>query len=106
MKEELSNYEGQIKDGKLHGKGKITNSKLSIEGTFKEGVLDGQAIILLTNGEKYQILIEDGKLIEKKLLEGSKINISKKKPRNPYQPGPGPNPRPKGSHFFLPGLDI
>lgn len=106
MEEELSNYEGQIKDGKLHGKGKITNSKLSIEGTFKEGVLDGQAIVLLTNGEKYQILIEDRKLIEKKLLESSKINNSKKKPKHPFKPGPRSNPRPKSSHFFLPGLDI
>ncbi len=106
MEEELSHYEGQIKDGKLHGKGKITNARLSVEGTFQEGVLEGEANISLANGTKYQILVKDGKMIEKKLLEEGEKTKTKKKLRHPFQPGPGPNPRPSGSFFFFPGLDL
>lgn len=97
MEEELNHYEGQVKDGKLHGKGKLTLPTVTIEGNFKEGVLDGQAIASFTNGQKYQIMCKDGKVIEKKLLEGSEKNKLKKKRKNPYDPGPGPNPRTSGS---------
>lgn len=104
MEEELNHYEGQVKDGKLHGKGKLTYSKYCIEGTFKDGALDGLAIVSTPKGSRYEALFKEGKLIEEKLMEGSEKNKLKKKRKNLYLPGPGPNPRPSGS--FLAGVDI
>ncbi|MEY4433183.1 MAG: hypothetical protein RLZZ44_1316 [Bacteroidota bacterium] len=105
MEEELTNYEGQVLNGKLHGKGKLWNEKGSVEGTFKEGTLEGEAIVSMANGNKYQIVVKDGKLMEKKVLQ--KVNKpTPAKPSHPYSVGKGViNPPPKHSFFFFPDLE-
>jgi hypothetical protein len=44
--ENLDHYEGQILNGKLQGKGKLTSPKrIILEGNFKDGIPDGEVEI-------------------------------------------------------------
>jgi len=104
--EELDKYEGQVKNGKMHGKGKLTNSKgIIFEGTFENGRPEGEAIITMPDGKVYQLLIKEGNLIERKLIKGSDDKKNSFLIKDPFRPKPGPDRRPKGGSFFLFGLD-
>lgn len=46
-------YEGEFKDGKFHGKGKLTFPTYSYDGQWENGVLHGLCIYTDTDGRKY-----------------------------------------------------
>jgi len=100
-------YEGEVLDGKLHGKGKLTAPGGEIlEGVFKDGVPEGEVKIWLPNGAIYLIHVSDKKVIKRKLINSPtkpKVDAGPKL-RTPYQPGPGKNP--KSKYSFFPGLFI
>lgn len=103
--EELNHYEGQVKDGKMHGKGKVTSPKgIAIEGVFENGKPEGEAILSLPDGRVYKILIKEG-IIEKKKL----IKKKDEKPESrlsPFRPGAFKKTKPKGGGFLFPGTDL
>jgi hypothetical protein len=101
--ENLDHYEGQILNGKLQGKGKLTSPKgIILEGNFKDGIPDGEVEITLPDGRVYQLVINDAKVIKKELIKGKK---PVKPPHlNPFRGNPGVKSKPKGSIFFFPGL--
>ena len=56
-------YEGESKDGKLHGQGKITSADGHIyEGEFKDGKLHGPGKQTFADGHIYEGEFKDGKL--------------------------------------------
>lgn len=94
--EELSHYEGQVKNGRFHGKGKYTDPKGNvIEGTFKNGRLEGEATLSLSNGNVYLVRFQEGKEVEKKLIKGTEARLS------PFRVKPVNKPKPKGGGFLL-----
>jgi len=64
-------YEGEYKNGKKHGHGKVTwkNGKV-YEGMWKDGVKNGQGKMKLGTGEVYDQEWEDGALISTALATG------------------------------------
>ena len=105
--EELNHYEGQVKDGLMHGKGKVTSPKgIVIEGTFENGRPEGEAVLSLPDGRVYQILLEEGKITKKKLIKRKeeKVNISIVK--DPFRVKNGKSPKPKGGGFLFLGADF
>lgn len=98
--EELNYYEGQVKDGLMHGKGKVTSPKgIVIEGTFENGRPNGEAVLSLPDGRVYQILLEEGKITKKKLLKGKEEKTKAK--LSPFREKPVVNPKPKGGGFLF-----
>ena len=105
--EELDYYEGQVLNGKFHGKGKFTSSKgIIAEGSFEHGYLDGQVSVSFPDGRIYLVQIKDRVAIEHKLVQGKTETAKARRPRSPFQPGPGPNTRPKGTIFPFLGIDF
>ena len=102
--ENLDRYEGQVLNGMLHGKGKLTNPKGVAEGTFVNGRLEGEATITLASGKKYLVHIKDGVLLEKTVLKDSLIDPRRRPFINPNEQ-PGVQPKPKGSVGIF-GLDL
>ena len=105
--EKLDYYEGQVLDGKFHGKGKLTSKDgIVAEGTFENGRLEGEATLSHPNGNVYLIQVKEGKLTNKKLVKQSENSELKTKVRNPFNVGPGSNPKPKSGGFVFLGLDL
>jgi hypothetical protein len=94
--EELNHYEGQVKNGRFHGKGKLTSPNgIVLEGTFVNGSPDGEATLSLANGKVYLVRFENGKAVEKKLIKGGKSRLS------PFKEKPVIAPNPKMGGFFF-----
>lgn len=57
-------YVGEFKDGKPHGKGKIYYNKniVSYEGSFYDGMRQGQGIMLWSDGDRYEGNWENNKM--------------------------------------------
>jgi hypothetical protein len=54
-------YEGQFKDGEIHGQGKLTRVCGEVqEGQFEKGVLHGMGKVILSNGDVYEGQFENG----------------------------------------------
>ena len=105
--EKLDHYEGQIKDGKFHGKGKLTTAAgIIAEGTFQNGYLEGEAKVSFPDGRIYLLQIKDRVAIEHKLVQEKTIKNKQTRPSNPFKPQPGINPPPKGSIFPFLGMDF
>ena len=105
--EELDYYEGQVLNGKFHGKGKFISSKgIIAEGSFEHGYLNGQVNVSFPDGRIYLAQIKDRVAIEHKLVQGKTETAKARRPRSPFQPGPGPNTRPKGTIFPFLGIDF
>lgn len=102
--EELNHYEGQTKNGRLHGKGKVSSPNgIVLEGSFKDGLPEGEVEARYPDGRIYALLITDGKLIKKELIK--RKEPVKEPPLDPFRPNPIKNPKPKGGGFLIPGLD-
>ena len=105
--EKLDDYEGQVLNGKFHGKGKFTSSKgIIAEGSFEHGYLDGQVSVSFPDGRIYLAKIKDRVAIEHKLVQGKTETTKTGKLRSPFQPGPGPKTKPKGTIFPFLGIDL
>jgi hypothetical protein len=105
--EKLDYYEGQVLNGKFHGKGKFTNSKgIIAEGSFEHGYLNGQVSVSFPDGRIYLVQIKDRVAIEHKLVQGKTETIKASKHRSPFQPGPGLNIKSKGTIFPFLGMDL
>ena len=105
--EKLDYYEGQVLNGKFHGKGKFTSSKgIIAEGSFEHGYLDGQVSVSFPDGRIYLAQIKDRVAIEHKLVQGKTETTKTGKLRSPFQPGPGSDPKPKGTIFPFLGMDL
>lgn len=103
--DELNYYEGQTKNGRLHGKGKVSSPNgIVLEGSFKDGLPEGEVEARYPDGRIYSLLINDGKLIKKELIKGKEP--VKEPPLNPYRPKPGKNPKSKSGGFIFKGLDL
>jgi hypothetical protein len=100
-------YEGQVLNGKFHGKGKFTSSKgIIAEGSFEHGYLNGQVSVSFPDGRIYLAQIKDRVAIEHKLVQGKTETTKASKPKSPFQPGPGLNTKPKGTIFPFLGMDL
>src|SRR5690349_13624036 len=53
-------YEGEWKDGQLHGFGKAIKAKYVYEGDFQNGEKDGMGVITYDNTSKYEGSFKDG----------------------------------------------
>mgnify|MGYP001094706941 CR=1 FL=1 len=98
-------YEGEVLDGKLHGKGKLTAPEGEIlEGVFKDGILEGEAKIWLPNGDIYLIHVSDRKIIKRKLIHSSRESVKPPRPKkkNPFEP----KHTPASKVSLFPGLFI
>ena len=105
--EKLDDYEGQVLNGKFHGKGKFISSKgIIAEGSFEHGYLDGQVSVSFPDGRIYLAKIKDRVAIEHKLVQGKTETTKTGKLRSPFQPGPGPKTKPKGTIFPFLGMDL
>ncbi len=105
--EKLDYYEGQVLNGKFHGKGKLTSAKgIIAEGTFENGYLEGEAKVSFPDGRIYLLQIKDRVAIEHKLVQEKTVENKQTKPRSPYQPGPGQKSKPKGSILPFLGMDF
>ncbi|MDB4345681.1 hypothetical protein OAA43_01245, partial [bacterium] len=47
-------YEGNLKDGEFHGKGKISNNGIAYEGDWKDDKYHGKGIMTYNNGSVYE----------------------------------------------------
>ena len=56
-------YEGQWRDGKLHGQGKLTSlsGEVVYEGEWRDGKFHGQGKMKWSNGRVYEGEFQDGK---------------------------------------------
>ena len=105
--EKLDYYEGQVLNGKFHGKGKFTSSKgIIAEGSFEHGYLDGQVRVSFPDGRIYLAQIKDRVATEHKLVQGKTGTTKARRPRSPFQPGPGPNTKPRGTIFPFLRMDL
>ena len=61
----LLKYEGEFKNGKPNGKGVLDrdNGAIKYEGNFKDGVLEGDVTIIFQNGSKLKCRVDNGKFI-------------------------------------------
>ena len=61
-------YEGEIKDGKKNGKGKMTyNNQCIFNGIWKNNCMDEGDLLQNDNGNIYEGKIKEGKKMEKEL---------------------------------------
>ena len=105
--EKLDYYEGEVLNGKFHGKGKFTSSKgIIAEGSFEHGYLNGQVSVSFPDGRIYLAQIKDRVAIEHTLVQGKTKTTKNGKPKSPFQPGPGPKTKPKGTIFPFLGMDL
>jgi hypothetical protein len=105
--EKLDYYDGQVLNGKFHGKGKFTSSKgIIAEGSFEHGYLDGQVSVSFPDGRIYHAKIKERVAIENTLVQGKTETTKTGKPKSPFQPGPGPKTKPKGTIFHFLGMDF
>ena len=105
--EKLDYYEGQVLNGKFHGKGKFTSSKgIIAEGNFEHGYLNGQVSVSFPDGRIYLVQIKDRVATEHKLVQGKTETAKARRPRSPFQPGPKLDPKPKGTIFPFLGMDL
>lgn len=105
--EKLDHYEGQVLNGKFHGRGKLTNAAGVIaDGTFENGYLEGEAKVSFPDGRIYLVQIKDRVAIEHKLVEEKTVKNKQTKAASPYQPSPGLKSKPKGSIFPFLGMDF
>lgn len=105
--EELSHYEGQVKNGRFHGKGKYTDPKgNAIEGTFENGRPEGEATVSLPTGDVYQMIFKDGKIVKKTAIKGREFKNKIRSVFNPFRPPDSEPTVPKSSLFLFPGTDF
>ena len=57
------NYEGQVKDNQPHGLGKWVrdDGKQTVEGEWKDGQLNGKAVVNWSDGDRSEYEAKDGK---------------------------------------------
>ena len=57
-------YKGELKDNIPHGIGKWKqdDGNITVEGEWKEGLLNGKAIANWNHGSRYEYEVKDGKL--------------------------------------------
>ena len=105
--EELNHYEGQVKNGRFHGKGKLTSPNgIVLEGTFINGSPEGEATLSLANGNVYLVRFENGKAVEKTLIKGEKEKVKIPTVKDPFRARPGKSRSPKSGFFIFPGTDF
>ena len=59
-------YEGEFYDNMIHGKGRIKFLKNSVEyiGNFNKNKIDGRGVIKFKSGDKYDVEIKNGEIIQ------------------------------------------
>jgi len=59
-------YEGEFYNNMIHGGGRIKFLKNSVEyiGNFRNNKIDGKGVIKFKNGEKYEVQIKNGEIIQ------------------------------------------